>query len=56
MSINRGWEKGDKIELNLPMEPRLVHANDEVYNLSNMAAIASGPLVYCFENSLEYGI
>jgi DUF1680 family protein len=35
------------------MKPRLVYANDEVKNLSNMASVASGPLVYCFENNLN---
>jgi DUF1680 family protein len=53
VSISRNWKKGDKIELNLPMKPRLVYANDEVQNLSNMASVASGPLVYCFENNLN---
>ncbi len=53
ISINRSWAKGDKIELSLPMQPRLVYANDKVYSLKNMAAVASGPLVYCFENSMN---
>jgi len=53
ISINRAWAKGDKIELHLPMDPRWVHANDNVHNLKDMAAVASGPLVYCFENSLS---
>ena len=53
ISINRGWAKGDKIELHLPMVLCWVHANEKVYNLKDMAAIASGPLVYCFENSLS---
>jgi DUF1680 family protein len=53
ISISRSWKKGDKIELDLPMKPRLVYANDEVRNLSNMASVASGPLVYCFENNLN---
>ena len=30
-----------------------MYANDEVNNLSNMASVASGPLVYCFENNLN---
>lgn len=52
ITINRSWEKGDKIELSLSMQPRLVYAHEKVHTLNNMAAIASGPLVYAFENSL----
>ena len=52
ISINRRWAKGDKVELNLPMEPRWISANDNVHNLQGLGALASGPLVYCFENSL----
>lgn len=55
VSLDRTWEKGDKIELTLPMQPRFVYANDKVQNLNGMAVIASGPLVYCFENSLNTG-
>ncbi len=47
--ISKVWKKGDKIELSLPMEPRIIHANDKVENLKDMAAIASGPIIYCME-------
>ncbi|CAN5533394.1 glycoside hydrolase family 127 protein [soil metagenome] len=53
ISINRSWKKGDKIELGLSMQPRLVFANDKVHILNNMTAVASGPLVYCFEKSMN---
>ncbi len=53
VSLTRQWAKGDKIQLELPMKPRLVFANDKVRNLKDMAAIAAGPLVYCFENNLN---
>jgi len=49
--INRTWSQGDKIELMLPMEPRVVRANDKVVDLTGMVAISSGPLVYCFEKN-----
>lgn len=49
VTINRDWKKGDKVELSLPMEARLVRANENVNNLNGMVAIASGPLVYCVE-------
>lgn len=47
--INRSWKKGDKVELELPMQPRIITANKEVKDLENMVAIASGPIVYCLE-------
>lgn len=49
MEINRKWEKGDKVELNLPMQPRLIRANSNVKQLEGMTAIASGPIIYCIE-------
>lgn len=49
VTIKRKWAKGDKIELLLPMTPRLVYANNSVQNLAGMTSIASGPLVYCVE-------
>lgn len=47
--INRKWTKGDKVELSLPMQPRVITANDAVADLRGKVALASGPLVYCLE-------
>ncbi|MCD8267218.1 MAG: glycoside hydrolase family 127 protein [Parabacteroides sp.] len=47
--IDRKWTKGDKVELSLPMQPRIITANKAVENLRGMAAIASGPIIYCLE-------
>lgn len=49
--IKRRWKKGDKIELILPMQPRIITANKEVKALKNMVAIAAGPIVYCLEGT-----
>ena len=49
VNITRIWAKGDVIELNLPMEPRIVYANEKVGNLKGMAVLASGPIVYGLE-------
>ena len=49
MAIKRKWKKSDMVELTLPMEPRLIYANNSVKELKNMIAIASGPIVYCLE-------
>ncbi len=49
--IRRSWKSGDVIELNLPMQPRIITANDQVKNLTNLVAIASGPIIYCLEQA-----
>jgi DUF1680 family protein len=63
VAITREWAKGDVIDLNLPMEPRFVFANEKVENLKGLVALASGPIVYGFEtfdnpelNSLQIDI
>ena len=51
--IDRTWSPGDRIELTLPIEPRIVRADDRVADLKGMVAISSGPLVYCLEKNLN---
>lgn len=48
--IERHWDKGDTVTLELPMQPRLIKAHPEVENLRGQAALASGPVIYCFES------
>jgi len=48
-SIDREWTKGDKIELTLPVEPRLVTPNDSINTIKGKVAIAAGPVIYGFE-------
>jgi DUF1680 family protein len=47
--IERPWEKGDKIELDLPMPIRRVVANDAVKADRGKAALQRGPIVFCLE-------
>ncbi|MFB0564428.1 MAG: glycoside hydrolase family 127 protein [Candidatus Aminicenantaceae bacterium] len=49
ISIQRRWEKGDVIELNLPMPVRRVTALEEVKDNSGKVALQRGPIVYAFE-------
>lgn len=49
--IRKNWKKGDRIELELPMKPRLITANEQVKDLEGLIALASGPIVYCLEGS-----
>lgn len=47
--IDREWKKNDLIELQLPMEVRLVKSIPEVTENEGKTAITRGPLVYCAE-------
>ncbi len=49
LTITRQWKKGDVIELNLVMRPRLVEANPLVEEAKNQVAVMRGPIVYCLE-------
>jgi len=53
VSIDRTWKSGDKIELELPMTPRFVYANEQVNDLAGQVAIASGPVIYCLEKNMN---
>ncbi|MDA3928941.1 MAG: glycoside hydrolase family 127 protein [Prolixibacteraceae bacterium] len=50
-SISRTWEKGDRLEINFPMEVKQVVSNEKVTNNLNHVAIEYGPLVYCAEEA-----
>jgi len=47
--IKRPWKTGDVLELDMPMEARLVSANPLIEEIRNQAAIKRGPVVYCIE-------
>ena len=47
--INKKWQKGDIVELILPMPVRKVLSHPDVKDNSGKVAIERGPLVYCFE-------
>lgn len=49
VTISRAWNKGDKVDINLPMEVRQVKANDAVKADLGKLAIERGPIVYCAE-------
>jgi DUF1680 family protein len=48
-AIERAWQVGDVVELDLPMEPRLTAPNPRVDAIRGSLAIERGPLVYCLE-------
>jgi hypothetical protein len=47
--IHRKWDRGDTIELSVPMSIRRVQANDKVKENGGKVAIQRGPIVYCAE-------
>ena len=47
--IKRQWQDGDKVELDLPMEPVRVRSNPLVRADIGKVAIQNGPIVYCLE-------
>ena len=49
IELNRNWESGDKIVLNLPMEIRKIKAREEVEADRGKFAIQRGPIVYAAE-------
>jgi uncharacterized protein len=56
------WKKGDRINLELPMQSRIIAANQQVDDKKGLLAVQYGPLVYCAEQTdnktdvLEAGI
>jgi hypothetical protein len=47
--FNRTWNKGDVVEMDLPMEVEKVLANEKVKDDKGKFAFQKGPLVYCLE-------
>ncbi|MFP4974661.1 glycoside hydrolase family 127 protein [Paenibacillus sp. CN-4] len=51
MVIRRSWRQGDRVEVQLPMEPFRVYAHPQVRADARKVAVQRGPLVYCFESA-----
>jgi hypothetical protein len=48
--VQREWQAGDIVELNLPMAVRLLEGNPRIEATRNQVAVARGPLIYCLES------
>jgi DUF1680 family protein len=48
-AIHRTWQKGDTVELSLPMPVRRVVSHDKVEANAGRVALERGPVVYCAE-------
>ena len=51
LTLTRGWQRGDRVELVLAMPPRLLTAHPRVDAVRGTAALSRGPLVYCLEHA-----
>lgn len=49
IKIHRNWQRGDKIDLNIPMEVRNITANPLIEDDKGKTSIQYGPLMYCLE-------
>ena len=49
VKLKRQWKSGDKVELNMPMEAKLIETNPLVEETRNQVAVKRGPVVYCME-------
>jgi DUF1680 family protein len=47
--LERRWNKGDEVELRLPIPVRRVYANPQAIEDREMVALERGPIVYCAE-------
>ncbi|WP_315853871.1 glycoside hydrolase family 127 protein [Crateriforma spongiae] len=48
--LTRKWKPGDVIELDLPMQARLMVGHPRIEEVRNQAAVQRGPVVYCIES------
>jgi DUF1680 family protein len=53
--LRRKWERGDVVELDLPMPARRVLAHRKVEADRGRAAVERGPIVYCIEGADHHG-
>lgn len=51
VTVDRPFLEGDSIELLLPMQPRVVHADPRVDDARGQVVIERGPLVLCVEST-----
>jgi len=47
--INRLWQKGDKVQLDLPMEVKKIAASQKLVEDRGKTALQRGPIIYCAE-------
>lgn len=53
--LDRTWQAGDRVELELPLPVQAVHASEKVSACQGLVAFQRGPLVYCAEGADHSG-
>ncbi|MEX0321020.1 MAG: glycoside hydrolase family 127 protein [Puniceicoccaceae bacterium] len=48
--LSQTWKAGDVVELNMPMEIKLIEGHNRIEEVRNQVAIKRGPFVYCVES------
>lgn len=56
LNITRKWRKGDEVTITFTLEPRIVHAHENVEADRGLVAVERGPIVYCAEWTDNEGI
>ena len=51
LRLERSWRPGDTVELDLPMDARLIEPHPAIESTRGCLAIERGPLVYCLEQA-----
>jgi len=54
--LQRRWQAGDVVELDLPMPAHRVYAHEKVQDDQNKVALMRGPIVYCLEAVDQPGV
>jgi hypothetical protein len=54
--LQRRWQAGDVVELDLPMPVHRVHAHEKVQDDQGKVALMRGPIVYCLEAVDQPGV
>ena len=50
VAATRLWKKGDRLEVELPIETRWITADERVKDVRGKVAVERGPIVYCVES------
>lgn len=53
--LERNWKKGDQVEVEFPMEVKMIRSRDELKQDYNRIALQRGPIVYCVEGADNNG-
>ncbi|WP_139958678.1 glycoside hydrolase family 127 protein [Flavicella sediminum] len=51
LSIHKKWNKGDLINIEFPMDVKLIEGNQYIEEVRNQLAVKRGPVVYCLESA-----